>query len=86
HHALRCLKEARAKNVRLVEVSAEANSTYFADILARQQNTVFYNQDCSRSNSYYFDKHGDAPFYRPSSGIEMWLRARTFPLSDYRFT
>lgn len=86
HHALRCLKEARAKNVRLVEVSAEANATYFADILARQQNTVFYNQDCSRSNSYYFDKHGDAPFYRPSSGIEMWLRARTFPLSDYRFT
>lgn len=85
HHALRCLKEARAKNAMSVEITAEANAAYFADILARQQNTVFYNQDCSRSNSYYFDRHGDAPFYRPSSGLEMWLRARTFPLSDYRF-
>lgn len=85
HHALRCLQQARRKKAQVVEIKREANDAYFADILRRQKNTVFYNQDCSRSNSYYFDKHGDAPFYRPSSGVEMWLRSRFFPLADYRF-
>jgi len=85
HHALRCLNEARRKHAETVEVSQSAHDAYFADIQQRQQNTVFYNQDCSRSNSYYFDRHGDAPFYRPSSGFEMWLRSRIFNLGDYDF-
>ena len=86
HHALRCLTEARAKCARFIEVSPDANAAYSADVLERQKNTLFHNQDCSRSNSYYFDMHGDAPVYRPSSGFEMWLCACTFPLADYRFS
>jgi cation diffusion facilitator CzcD-associated flavoprotein CzcO len=85
HHALRCLKESRSRHARTIEVSRQAHENYFADIQKRQQNTVFYNQDCTRSNSYYFDRHGDAPFYRPSSGIEMWLRSRLFNLNHYEF-
>lgn len=85
HHALRCLAEARERGASHVEVSKAAHDAYFADIQKRQRNTVFYNQDCSRSNSYYFDRHGDAPFYRPSSGIEMWLRSRVFNLNHYEF-
>ena len=51
----------------------------------RQRNTVFFNNGCGTANSYYFDHHGDAPFIRPSSGLELWWRSRHFPLSDYRF-
>ncbi|WP_437535240.1 NAD(P)/FAD-dependent oxidoreductase [Sorangium sp. So ce726] len=85
-HALRCLKEARKRRASRVEVKQEAHDAYFRDVLRRQRHTVFYNNDCSGSSSYYFDKHGDALFYRPSSGLEMWWRSRSFDLSHYAFS
>lgn len=36
-------------------------------------------------NSYYFDANGDTPFLRPTSSVQAWHAARTFPLEDYRF-
>jgi len=63
----------------------DVHDAYFDEIKRRQLNTVFYNNHCGGSNSYYFDRHGDAPFLRPSSGLELWLRSRYFPISNYRF-
>ena len=38
-------------------------------------------------NRYYFDRHGDTPFLRPtSSAAGRGDAARTFPLDDYAFT
>ncbi len=84
-HALRCIVEARKRGSTCIEVKQRAHDEFFADILKRQTNTVFFNNNCSSSNSYYFDKHGDAPFLRPASGLEMWWRSRHFPLDDYLF-
>lgn len=84
-HALRCILEARKRGATCIEIKQRAHDDFFADILKRQTNTVFFNNNCSTSNSYYFDKHGDAPFLRPASGLEMWWRSRHFPLDDYRF-
>jgi cation diffusion facilitator CzcD-associated flavoprotein CzcO len=84
-HALRCILEARKRGATCLEVKQHAHDEYFADILRRQTNTVFFNNNCSTSNSYYFDKHGDAPFLRPASGLEMWWRSQHFPLDDYHF-
>lgn len=84
-HALRCITEARRRHATWVEVRQKAHDDYFRDILRRQENTVFFNNNCSTANSYYFDRHGDAPFLRPSSGFEMWWHSRHFPLKDYRF-
>ncbi|MGH8693166.1 MAG: flavin-containing monooxygenase [Burkholderiales bacterium] len=84
-HALRCIKAARRRRATYVEVRQEAHDAYFADILRRQKNTVFFNNRCTLANSYYFDRHGDAPFLRPASGIEIWWRSRHFPLKHYRF-
>ena len=86
NHTMRCLKEARKRGVERIEISQKAHDDYFQEILARQQNTVFYNRDCAYSNSYYFDKHGDAPFYRPSSGIEMYIRSKIFNLDHYEYS
>jgi len=55
------------------------------DVLRRQKNSVLFNNDCSAANSYYFDRRGDAPFIRPSSGLELWWRSRRFDLDHYRF-
>jgi cation diffusion facilitator CzcD-associated flavoprotein CzcO len=85
NHALRCIKEARRRGATCIEVKKRAHDAFFADILRRQTNTVFFNNNCSSANSYYFDKHGDAPFLRPASGLEMWWRSGHFPLHDYQF-
>ena len=84
-HALRCIREARRRGATYVEIREKPHRDYFRDILRRQRNTVFFNNDCSAANSYYFDRHGDAPFLRPSSGLEMWWHSRHFPLGHYRF-
>lgn len=46
---------------------------------------MFYNNSCGGSNSYYFDRHGDTPILRPSSGIEAWWREGHFDLDDYAY-
>jgi cation diffusion facilitator CzcD-associated flavoprotein CzcO len=84
-HAMRCILEARRRNATCVEVRREPHDAYFEDILRRQKNTVFFNNHCGSANSYYFDRHGDAPFLRPSSGLEMHWHSFTFPLRHYRF-
>ncbi|MDQ8036480.1 MAG: NAD(P)/FAD-dependent oxidoreductase, partial [Pedobacter sp.] len=80
-HILRCLKEARRKNVARIEVKAEANERYFRAMKARTGNQVFFSNNCGSANSYYFDKHGDVPF-RPATSAEAHLRSVTFPLRD----
>ncbi|MBI2570727.1 MAG: NAD(P)/FAD-dependent oxidoreductase [Candidatus Schekmanbacteria bacterium] len=85
-HAVRCLSEARRRGARVIEIRQEPHDAFFQDILRRQKNTVFFNNNCARANSYYFDRHGDAPFLRPASGAELWWRCRTFDLDHYQFS
>jgi cation diffusion facilitator CzcD-associated flavoprotein CzcO len=47
--------------------------------------TPFSTTTTARARTYYFDHHGDAPFMRPSSGLELWWRSRYFNLDHYRF-
>lgn len=84
-HILRCLNHARKVGADRVEISAEANEAFFAEMLRRRGNQVFWREDCAGSNSYYFNQHGDVPL-RPNSTPESWWRAGHFPLGDYTFT
>lgn len=84
-HIGRCISHAKRHGFRVVEVSEPAHKRFFAAIQRRLPNTVFFNNSCGASNSYYFDKHGDALFYRPSSGLEAYVYSHVSPLSDYRF-
>ena len=84
HHIVRCLKHARKRGATRVEVTREANDRYFAEVLRRRTNQVFWQDSCSLANSYYFDKHGDVPL-RPATTIETMWRAARFDLDDYSF-
>ncbi len=84
-HALRCITEARRSGATAVEVRQEPHDRYFRQVLRRQRNTVFFNNNCDSANSYYFDQHGDAPFVRPSLTAEAAWRARHLPMSNYSF-
>ena len=84
-HIIRCLRHAQRVRAHSVEITPEAHQRFFDSTQRRLRNTVFYNNQCAGSNSYYFDKHGDALFYRPASGLETYLHSRLFRLSNYRF-
>ncbi|MFZ5755987.1 MAG: flavin-containing monooxygenase [Pseudomonadota bacterium] len=83
-HILRCLKEAQRRGATRVEVREEANRRYFEQMLARRHTQIFWQDSCSKANSYYFDANGDVPLRRASTPQMIW-EARTLPLTDYRF-
>jgi len=83
-HIVRCLRRARRTGATRVEVTPEANTRYFEQVLGRRRHQVFFQPSCATANSYYFDANGDVPF-RPSPTLEtMWTSSR-FDLDDYRF-
>lgn len=84
-HALRCINEAERRRAATVEIRRDEHETYFAEILRRQVDTVFFNNNCGPAKSYYFDRHGDAPILRPAGGLEMWWHSKTFDLDHYAF-
>jgi cation diffusion facilitator CzcD-associated flavoprotein CzcO len=85
-HAVRCLSEARRRRAPTIEIRRDAHDAFFRATLRRQRNTVLFNNDCANANSYYFDRHGDAPFMRPASGLELWWHSRHFDLAHYSFS
>lgn len=84
HHIVRCLRQARKVGAGRIEVKDEANSRYFAAQLQKQATSVFRNQPCSNSHSYYFDKNGDVAL-RPATTAGVVWHSRFFPLDDYTF-
>ena len=84
-HLERCLRRARRLGANTIEIREEAHARDFAKVGRRRADTVLFAGDCTRSNSYYFDAHGDTPGLRPVTGFEHWWNSRRFPLADYRF-
>ncbi|MFJ4670751.1 flavin-containing monooxygenase [Kitasatospora purpeofusca] len=84
-HLLRVIGEARRRGATQAAVRPERHDASFAKVLRRQRDTVFADVGCRGTNSYYFDRHGDAPAVRPSSTYEAAWRARSFDLDDYRY-
>ncbi len=83
-HIVRCLRRAQADGATRVEVRAEANARYFAEMMRKRHRQIFWQDSCAQANSYYFDKNGDVPL-RPATTWEADLRSRRFDLDDYVF-
>lgn len=86
NHILRVLNENKKRGSSTVEIKKEANENYFKYILEKQQNTVFFNNNCVVANSYYFDKFGDAPFLRPLSVGASKKYSLTSDLNHYTYS
>ena len=84
-HLTRCLLAARRRGAEVVEVKQSAHDRDFRKVQRRREDMVLFAGDCARSNSYYFDAHGDAPGLRPVTGFEHWLNSVFFSLDDYRY-
>ena len=85
-HIVRCVTEARRRRAARMVVRRRPHDDFTAEMRHRMKGTILGQPSCARSNSYYFDRHGDAPYVRPQSGLYVWRRSRTFDLNDYEFT
>lgn len=84
-HIVRVLKEARRREATAVEVRPEAARRWTEFAADRMSRSSWQIGNCSTSNSYYFDHHGDTTFIRPTSSKAAKHAASTFPLDDYRY-
>lgn len=84
-YIVRCLKKASRQKAKYVEVKQSFHDAYFALMQKMTKNTLFANGSCSTSNSYYFDRHGDASLPTPFPPIWRWFRVRFSNLNSHRF-
>lgn len=85
-HAVRIIKAAKAKAATRATVRVEVYDTFLDKTRHGVEHTVFPSAGCGGSNSYYLDKHGDAPFLRPSSGLEAWFAQHYVDVDNYAYT
>ncbi len=75
-HLARCITAAKKRGANYIEVKKSSNDRNFEKIQRRTHLTIFKTGDCGKSNSYYFDRHGDSPTIRPTMGFVHWLASR----------
>ena len=84
-HMKRAITRMQKTGVARIEVKPEAMDRYMTKMKSRDKDTVFTFGNCSGSNSYYFNQHGEMTLLRLSSGWRARRSARTFPLTDYQY-
>jgi cation diffusion facilitator CzcD-associated flavoprotein CzcO len=84
--AVDCITEARRRAASRVTIRPDEHARQVAQIRSRMRSTSLFNRDCAQSNSYYFDRNGDAPMIRPVTHPEMWWRRRRARTDDYEFS
>lgn len=84
-HIRRLFGEMRRRGAHTFEVTERANDAFLDEVTEDLQSSVFYNGDCARSRSYYFNQHGEAALLRPNSTLTTLREMERFPLDDYSF-
>lgn len=82
-HIVTCLEAARDRDADYVEVSKGAQAREFAAIQGRKPRSLFAVADCGNSNTFYVDRFGDSPGFRPWLHPRTWLESRFVRMSDF---
>ncbi|NNH72762.1 NAD(P)/FAD-dependent oxidoreductase [Nocardia uniformis] len=85
-HAVRVICEARRRRATRAEIKQEPHERYWKQMLRRVGRTPIVGPLCAGSNTYYLNYQGDGAAYRPSTGLEMRLHNRFFPLDNYQYS
>lgn len=80
-----CLKAARSQQSDYVEVSADAQQAEFAKIQDRKPRSLLAAANCAGSNTFYIDRFGDFPGFRPYHHPQTWWESRRFALQNFVF-
>lgn len=84
-HMDRLLGEMQRRDATTFEVTEEANTEFLDRMTEKLGDSVFVRGSCSTANSYYFNQHGEATLLRPTSTINAFREAGSFPLDDYAY-
>lgn len=79
------LRKARAKHAQYVEVRPESQAAEYRDILKKRTKELFFVGNCAGAHTYYYDRFGDTPSFRPSYHPRVWADS-TFGLFLKHFT
>ena len=84
-HMDRLLRELQRRGAATFEVTEEANAEFLDRMTDQVGHSVFALGQCGSANSYYFNQHGEATLLRPTSTINAFREAGSFPLDDYAY-
>ncbi|MFC0107599.1 flavin-containing monooxygenase [Kibdelosporangium aridum] len=85
-HIDRLFTAMRRRGATEFEVTQEANDAFLDRMTEKLGDSVFVLGQCATANSYYFNPHGEATLLRPSSTVNAFREAGSFPLDDYVLT
>jgi cyclohexanone monooxygenase len=80
-----CMKAARSRDAVWVEVTPEANQADLDQVLDLKKTSIWRTGNCGPSNTYYFDRFGDTPAFRPSYNHREWWASRMLSMKNFRF-
>ena len=84
-HIHRLFSELRRRQASTFEVTAAANAAFLDRVTAKLGDSVFALGSCSTARSYYFNQHGEAAILRPTSTLNAFREAGSFPVDDYAY-
>jgi cation diffusion facilitator CzcD-associated flavoprotein CzcO len=82
-HMNRLFGELQQRGARTFEVTEQANTRFLDRMTELLGDSVFYAGNCATSRSYWFNRSGEAPLFRPTSVRAAVKEQDRFPLSDY---
>lgn len=82
-HMRRLFGELSNRKANTFEVTEQANAEFLDRVTDLLGDSVFYDGNCTGSRSYYFNQHGEAAILRPTSTVNAYREAGSFPLDSY---
>ncbi|HET7735648.1 MAG TPA: NAD(P)/FAD-dependent oxidoreductase [Nocardioidaceae bacterium] len=82
-HMDRLFTEMQRRGADTFEVTEEANAEFLERMVEKVGSSIFALGSCSTANSYYFNQHGEATLLRPTSTLNAYREASSFPVDDY---
>jgi cation diffusion facilitator CzcD-associated flavoprotein CzcO len=85
-HIARLFGELRRRDAETFEVTQQANDEFLNRVTRKLRSSVFYVGQCDTARSYYFNQHGEAAMLRPTSTINAFREAESFPVDAYTYS
>ncbi len=84
-HMDRLFTAMKERGATTFEVTEEANAEFLDRMTEKLGHSIFALGSCATANSYYFNQHGEATLLRPTSTLNAYREASSFPLEDYTY-
>jgi cation diffusion facilitator CzcD-associated flavoprotein CzcO len=83
-HIIGCIEAARREGSDYVEVTREAQDEEFAEIQRRKPRSLFSAGNCGPAHTFYVDRFGDSPGFRPWLHPTAWWQSRRPVMGNFQ--